>query len=520
MAFRDLNFGTLDARDMISRRNPQSSKEFIDNYLPPPQIKIADYKTGDKYFLLGKRGSGKTALLCYLNETLNPKLHSSDFLIFKDLSNAELERLASASTQFFDVEQVDQPRIEKAGSDLAYAWMVFLLRRLSGSMQRHGNVCANDSAFERFSKACNAPFEAQSFGALLGAWFRSLLGGKIRIGPEWLKHEADLAALGKSNLDPSEEVETARWVEKIIALLEDLNFKPNTAAYLFVDELNLEFGDSAQRERDVRLIRDLIEAVERLNRLFDAARKPIFVICSVRSEVLEAVGFNSGELNKSIHSRGDEIRWTRRTPRDAFRDSAFINYLNKKLATLDPDPSIPESRRVEALFRDFSENRPYGKMPAEYLYTHTWARPRDLVVFFEACKRKLPNSTHIGRNALKSILEDCQSEYWKERHQELILLMTEEEIDGTKKVLGNLKRRFKPDEFESACNSLRDANTGLARLLKRKPPSEILRDLYNASIIGRIERETYYWSYEGHDFERSGEYAVHAGLIHELGVRK
>ena len=60
--------------------------------------------------------------------------------------------------------------------------------------------------------------------------------------------------------------------------------------YIFVDELEAYYGDSAVFKRDLYMIRDLIFTVKRLNTIFArCSMSNTKIICSVRTEVINAI---------------------------------------------------------------------------------------------------------------------------------------------------------------------------------------------------------------------------------------
>ena len=64
---KDIYTGKLDARNEVS--NPQNN--FFKSFIMPPSVNLSDLIDGDKFFIKGYKGSGKTALLYYLNNYLH-----------------------------------------------------------------------------------------------------------------------------------------------------------------------------------------------------------------------------------------------------------------------------------------------------------------------------------------------------------------------------------------------------------------------------------------------------------------
>lgn len=100
--------------------------------------------------------------------------------------------------------------------------------------------------------------------------------------------------------------------------------------FLFLDELELSFTNSKAYKRDAKLIRDLIIVVDKFNKLCRKLRYDVFALCSVRSEVLNAVGSTGKEINKVIEDFGVMVSWHQAG--GDLRDHPLIKIILKRLA--------------------------------------------------------------------------------------------------------------------------------------------------------------------------------------------
>ena len=71
ITINDLRFGDTDARSEILSRDVTKKEFFIDSFYVPAKLKVDDFIKGRKYFISGQKGTGKTALLRYINEQLD-----------------------------------------------------------------------------------------------------------------------------------------------------------------------------------------------------------------------------------------------------------------------------------------------------------------------------------------------------------------------------------------------------------------------------------------------------------------
>lgn len=90
--------GKPDARDELSMPNSSFFKSFI----MPPNFSLEDILTGDKCFIRGYKGSGKTALLLYINDFIHQQneLAVSSFMYFKEYTNIDRNHMDIVTSKY------------------------------------------------------------------------------------------------------------------------------------------------------------------------------------------------------------------------------------------------------------------------------------------------------------------------------------------------------------------------------------------------------------------------------------
>lgn len=92
LRLRDLQMGQTDAKNELINDTPAERKLFCDSFLMPENVRISDFETGRKYFILGLKGTGKTALLRYIDINLQDRGFASSFILFKsDFKEEEIK---------------------------------------------------------------------------------------------------------------------------------------------------------------------------------------------------------------------------------------------------------------------------------------------------------------------------------------------------------------------------------------------------------------------------------------------
>src|SRR5690606_30104733 len=71
LQLKDIFVGKTDAKNEFIENSTSEISKFIDSYLIPENITIEDFEKGSKYYITGLKGTGKTALLRYLEVSFN-----------------------------------------------------------------------------------------------------------------------------------------------------------------------------------------------------------------------------------------------------------------------------------------------------------------------------------------------------------------------------------------------------------------------------------------------------------------
>ena len=79
LKLEEIYLGDIDAKNEVLGGDPQELQRFTQSYVHPPSFSLEKYKNKQKYFIVGLKGTGKTALLRYVS------LISSSFVFFGEV---------------------------------------------------------------------------------------------------------------------------------------------------------------------------------------------------------------------------------------------------------------------------------------------------------------------------------------------------------------------------------------------------------------------------------------------------
>jgi len=294
LQLKDLFVGKTDAKNELTENSLREKERFIDSFLIPENINIEDFFNGKRYYITGLKGTGKTALLRYLAISVENNYNSiTAFILFKsEFTDEDKTAFARAANTYMTVKNVES----EIDEDYVNVWQWFLHRHIIKiSIANNFAFFDEDSNWEKYSKCVSSPKLGNEESGITRL-FPKLKKGNVEI-------EGDFEFLkGKLGLEFEWDNETAKQV-KFSSIVRQANelFKKlspkNKKLFIFLDELELTLGKNKVYQRDIKLIRDLIVAVNNLNILSRKLSFPLYFITGVRSEVLTSIQSAGKEIN-------------------------------------------------------------------------------------------------------------------------------------------------------------------------------------------------------------------------------
>ena len=110
MVFKDIKFGKTDASNEL---NEVGNSYYLSSFLEYEKYRIDDFVNGKMYFILGRKGTGKTALLKYLECRFKEKTENLVIPIrFKsDFDETDRKHVKSTSVEIQGVKESDDIKI-------------------------------------------------------------------------------------------------------------------------------------------------------------------------------------------------------------------------------------------------------------------------------------------------------------------------------------------------------------------------------------------------------------------------
>jgi len=294
LRLKDLYLGNIDAKNELINNSQEEIKRFEESFLIPENIVLDDFLNLKRYFIVGLKGTGKTALLRYLALKANEKEDTySTFILFKSGFTEEDRKDFARVANGIIIDSKDIPDER----DFEEIWLWFFHRHIVRTIvSQNLKIFKKDKAWKKYVACVLAPtVNEKDFG--INKYFPKLKRGTVEIGIGFLKASTKLGLDFEFQDISKTKAKFNYIVRKANELFNELS-PDNGKLYIMLDELELSLTTTKLYRRDAEIIRDLIIAMEKLNTISKKNGFNISAIGAVRSEVLTAVTSLGKEINK------------------------------------------------------------------------------------------------------------------------------------------------------------------------------------------------------------------------------
>lgn len=439
---------------------------------------------GERCYVIGRKGAGKTAISEYLGRIVAPETFSEK-LTFKNFPFNELYALKN--------EGYTTP------NQYITLWKYVIYSSICKLMARNENISSeikpelekiygSDSLTldRRLSKWVGKEFGFSLFG----------LGIKVSRDPE------------KSN--------QLSWIERV-EVLEDIILKYADAARYFIifDELDEDYRniiEQKQYNQYTALVTSLFKAVQDIKSIFqNSSRYRVFPVVFLRDDIYEII--QDADKNKWNDFK-IELNWNEEKIKKliAFRISRAFNP--------HAEITLPFSEAWDQLMGKQKLHIGTNKKTAidsfDFIARSTYLRPRDFVKYLQACAQDaVENDGRIHRKTIREV-DTAFSNYLKdELRDELFAILPD--ISAIFDVISQIgKWNFAQSEFERAYNDQSKRGN-----LGQKDVGFVLQILFLFSVIGNARRHDHHvfrYSHKDARINFSERIVVHRGLFKSLQI--
>ena len=507
---KDIYAGKPDAKDEIDFGGLE---EFIKTYVVAEHFNVESLISGTNCFITGFKGTGKTALLFYLDSRFKEIDEStcSSFIFFKeeftDTKRSELESIARRILSSISVEKnalVDNQEFE-------YIWRWLLFKRIvSDNEEYNRGLFIDDENWEKFESVIGkikSPNNKRKF----------IIPKKIKMAVPYVEPST------QSVITPEVEVDLQNTSDdnylKFMEVIDEAErllmnaTRTDIPYYIFVDELEAYYGNISVFKRDLCLIRDLIFTVKRFNSNFSTINmKCTKIICSVRSEILTAISrfIVTKELNKVTAGFAVPLMWNYSNTSSYMHP--IIQILLKRIAVCEGCVN-PDYKKV---YERWLPENIHGIEPANYILNNNWCKPRDIVRLITTMQNSIYNSSKaFTQSVFDSIVKTYSEDSLIEIKEELRALYDTDQIDTIINCFMGYKTTFSVSQLKQRIKTYFQGSILEAHF------TQVIDDLYRLGFLGNFlpVSKTYRWQHKGdsrvilsEEWRLVVHYALHGAL--------
>ncbi|MER8504786.1 cold shock domain-containing protein [Mesorhizobium sp. M1339] len=443
---------------------------------------LHDIIDGEKAYVIGRKGTGKTALVQYLHDHDDSNLNLISKLTFKNFPFNELY------TQ-------DNSTYTKPNQYITI-WKLIIYSAACRSIAR--SVHTDPLVRRTIEKAFPAP-DSDNLGTIVGKWIAgdfgiNVLGSGINV-TNWLRNKK------KATLQEK--------VENLEAFV--LKNIPDQKIFVLFDELDEDYKDvfaSYNKSNYLDLLTSLFKAVQDVRSSITSKGKKLYPVIFLRDDIYDLI--KDADKNKwrdleiSLKWKDPEIR-------------RLIAYRLSRVFGIQED-------NFEKLWCSIFSRSPMsysgGKKQIDsykYITMSTQGRPRDYINYLKECAdiELSKNGEEISADTVKDADKAYSNYLRKELIDEMHGLIPD--IDSVFSIFSESRKWIlNISEFKSAYNQRLKSNT-----LKISDVDFILRTLFYFSVVGNVVRVgIHMFRYERPDAELNFKESivVHRGLMKSLQI--
>jgi hypothetical protein len=436
----------------------------------------------DKCYIIGRKGSGKSAICEYL---VKRKAHDvfSTKLSFKNFPFNELYSL--------DNQKYTPP------NQYITLWKYLIYSNVCRLMVSNENI---DSSIRNELLKLYPKNDAKSLARTISTWTSAEFGANV------------LGNGGSFKFSKEHNKNSIQWIEKV-NILEDIiaNHCDNSEYYIVFDELDedyREISNEKESEQYVFLVTSLFKAVQDIKSTFLNSGKKIKPVVFLRDDIYSLV--KDSDKNKWRDYK-IEVEWNEKKLKDllAFRISKDFNSSSNPLSFVSAWEKVFYREKI-----GFGNKQEKKIDSFDFMARSTHLRPRDFIQYIQGCAEESLNKNlpFISERTIKFV-DRAFSNYLRDEIVDEVFPVLPE-IEEYLQIFANIRKwNFNIQEFTNEYNKYLKAGT-----IKEKNIDYVLDTLYNFSVIGnqnKHRKDIFYFKYmhTNMTFNRTENIVIHRGLF-------
>lgn len=512
LTIQNIYHGRLDAKDEVIIDGIDS---FVESFIIPNNLNINSVIHNTKCFVSGYKGTGKTALLYYLEDNFHK--HNSNtvtvFIPFKeDYNEAKRRNMTNMAHRIVSHLKINSTA-QSTDEDFEYIWSLEMFKHIiEANGKNNGGLFERSKAWSDFKQTIKKIEKDADI-------YRFVLKPSIT----YAQSSENMPSLTAS-IEPDEVLKKESF-HRFIYLIDEAyaHFEQVTRTdipfYIFIDELEAYYGDRKIFIRDLRLIRDLLIVSKRINLIFWKNRKfNAKIICAYRSEIMNAINRYTipKEINKSIDGYDIPLKWDYSNTNSV--EHPIMKILLRRIQVAEK--SLKNTYSEIEVFKKWFPLQYHGDDSVAYILNFTWNKPRDIVRLLITAKDSIKcDKTEFSVDVFDSIIKPYSLKCLEEIQEEMRAVYSNNQVIEILQCFRGFRSRFTLQELEFHIKKNHSYNDVLINL------ESILHDLYRLGVIGNYSglSGSYHWQHKGDTgllFTDEWQMQIHRALWGALQISK
>ena len=483
MKIKDIYAGKPDAGDEIQEKGYCS---FVNYFIAPSGVNIealASTIYGSPFYIIGDKGTGKTALLHYLEHyvhEIDPFACTSFIAIRRDFDAIALNKFDAIGRAISTALRIDN-KIASIGEerecDFNYIWRWQLYQKIIEDNEKFndGLFDPDDNWIDFVSTIKKISSTIEKNSMRIPAEIKIYATANPQLGTFTPGISVSPLDVSNKNFDRAKSYEAfVSIINKADQLFAELK-RTDTQYYIFIDELEAYRNDDGLFFRDLRLNRDLMFTVKRLN---DVLRDKTKIICSIRQEILQAINrfVNPYQLQKITQGYDERLVW-KYTNTNSF-SHPIMQIMLKRILEAENQFSGEVKQQKDIIDSWFAKTINTQHV-CSFILEKTWHKPRDIVrLLLAAQSTRAKEFSRFDQHTFETFISVYSKQCVDEVREEMRALYNNDEIDSIFRCIQGYKTAFSFTEIQKKKKRL-EPDSVLAR-----KPNRVLEDLYRIGIIG------------------------------------
>lgn len=301
---------------------------------------------------------------------------------------------------------------------------------------------------------------------------------KVKIRSKIPLLEAQLSGKIRHDAKTSGAILFAELVQSLDDLLPNLRL--TRLLYVYIDELEVFFQTPEQYRRDLRLVRDMIFAVDGFVRSAAENGLALLFCVAVRTEILDALGAEGQEVSRIAHDRGANVAWHygKRS-----LHHPLLEMVRRKIWISEDQGKVD---RTADPIQHYFPKQVLGMALDVFLLDHSFYKPRDIIWRLTIAQQQFANEPLFDEKMFIATDIDYSAKLWEEIVYELSASYSSEEIVVIEQLFVGQLGRFSSRDIQERLSKKAASDPIAKKLEARRPVGVILQDLYRLGAIGNV----------------------------------